>query len=308
MISTLASVFPLSFLKKGKYIPVLLPFYHMVSDEHLPFKRNYDYPTISRFKEDLDFLLSNFKAVSLNELLSGKNLENTFHLTFDDGLRSCFEIIAPILKQKGIPATFFVNPAFVDNKDLFHRYKASILHDFFQKKNLQVNLENTYADIDSLNETAAEIGIDWQEYLQKEKPYMNLEHIKSLQDEGFSIGAHSWDHPEFWLLDAEQQLDEIRESMNWITENLSPSIKAFAFPFSDIGVKDDVFQTIQEEKICAITFGTAGLKREIIPFHFQRVAMDAPAYNKAKKRIKTAYFSYLIKKILNKHVAKRSLI
>ena len=230
MISTLASVFPLSFLKKGKHIPVLLPFYHMVSDEHLPFKRNYDYPTISRFKEDLDFLLLNFKAVSLNELLSGKNLENTFHLTFDDGLRSCFEIIAPILKQKGIPATFFVNPAFVDNKDLFHRYKASILHDFFQKKNLQVNLENTYADIDSLNETAVEIGIDWQEYLQKEKPYMNLEDIKSLQGDGFSIGAHSWDHPEFWLLDAERQLDEIRESMRWITEELSPSIKAFAFP------------------------------------------------------------------------------
>lgn len=305
MISSAASIFPLSVLRKGRNTPVLLPFYHMVSDEQLPFKLNYDYPGIDRFKEDLDYLLSHFNPISLEELSSGKNLKNAFHLTFDDGLQSCFNVIAPILKEKGIPATFFTNPAFVDNKDLFHRYKASILQNFFEKKNLKIELQNTYADIDSLDETADEVGISWQEYLQKEKPYMTLEEIKSLQNDGFTIGAHSWDHPEFWLLDTERQLDEIRESMIWVTENLSTQIKAFAFPFTDVGVSDEVFEVIQNEKICDITFGTAGLKNELISFHFQRIAMDAPLNKNAKQRFKTAYFSYKIKRLLNKHIARR---
>ncbi len=305
MISSAASIFPLSVLRKGRNTPVLLPFYHMVSDEQLPFRLNYDYPDIDRFKEDLDYLLSHFNPISLEELSSGENLKNAFHLTFDDGLQSCFNVIAPILKEKGIPATFFINPAFVDNKDLFHRYKASILQNFFEKKNLKIELQNTYADIDSLDETADEVGISWQEYLQKEKPYMSLEEIKSLQNDGFTIGAHSWDHPEFWLLDTERQLDEIRESMLWVTENLSTQIKAFAFPFTDVGVSDEVFEIIQNEKICDITFGTAGLKNELISFHFQRIAMDAPLNKNAKQRFKTAYFSYQIKRLLNKHIARR---
>ncbi len=305
MISSIASIVPMSVLNQGKSVPLLLPFYHTVSNEQLPFRINYEYPDEKRFREDVEFLLKHFKPVSLEYILAGKKLKQCFHLSFDDGLRSCYELIAPILKEKGIPASFFINPAFVDNKDLFHRYKASILHDFFQKKNLQVNLENTYADIDSFDETAAEIGINWQDYLQKEKPYMNLDEIKSLQDDGFSVGAHSWDHPEFWLLDAERQWDEIRESMNWITEKLSPAIKAFAFPFSDVGVSEDVFKLIQEEKLCDITFGTAGLKKELVSSHFQRLAMDAPAGKTAKQRLKTEYFSYHLKRLLNRHIAKR---
>lgn len=48
-------------------------------------------------------------------------------MSFDDGLKECAETIAPLLLKKGIPATFFVNPGFVDNQRLFHKYKASLI-------------------------------------------------------------------------------------------------------------------------------------------------------------------------------------
>ena len=304
-IRSISGIFPLSILRCGtKNIP-LLPFYHTVSDNELPFRRNYDYPSISRFKDDLEFLLKKFTPISLEKLHSGSFPSNAFHLSFDDGLYSCYDIIAPILKQKGIPSSFFINPGFVDNQDLFHRYKASIIHDFFIQNNLNLDLQQTYADIDSLNETAEELGIDWNSYLETEKPYMTMEQIKSLQNDGFSIGAHSWDHPEFWLLDAENQFEEIRESMTWVNENLSQKIKSFAFPFSDIGVSDEVFERIEKENICDITFGTAGFKKEQIPFHFQRIAMDAPLNKNARCGLKTAYLSFQLKRLLNKHIARR---
>jgi hypothetical protein len=48
------------------------------------------------------------------------------HLSFDDGLSACYDTIAPILLRKGVPATFFLNPAFIDNKALMFRYKISL--------------------------------------------------------------------------------------------------------------------------------------------------------------------------------------
>ena len=48
-------------------------------------------------------------------------------LSFDDGLREVYTIIAPILKERGLPATFFITTDFIDNKKLFYRNKASLL-------------------------------------------------------------------------------------------------------------------------------------------------------------------------------------
>ena len=45
----------------------------------------------------------------------------------DDGLRENYDIIAPILKEKGVPATFFINSATLDNTDMLYRHKASLL-------------------------------------------------------------------------------------------------------------------------------------------------------------------------------------
>ena len=108
--------------------PVFQPFYHVVSNQKLPHILNYNYRDTTQFEKELDFYLKHFKPVSLEELLVNKDSgEKIFHLSFDDGLKECSEIIAPILLKKGVPATFFVNPGFIDNQRLFHKYKASLI-------------------------------------------------------------------------------------------------------------------------------------------------------------------------------------
>jgi peptidoglycan/xylan/chitin deacetylase (PgdA/CDA1 family) len=305
MISLASRPFSITWLSKRDEVPVLLPFYHLVSDQAHPFQYNYQVLSTRRFRDDLDFLLEHFEPITLEELHSGMNLKNSFHLSFDDGLRECFEVIAPILKEKGVPATFFVNPAFIDNHDLFHRYKAAVLNQFFAKKGVMSDLQNTYADLMSLDQMAEDVGLNWQEYLEKENPYMTLEQLSQLESDGFTIGAHSWDHPEFWLLDEERQLDEIRESMEWLAANFSPKIKAFAFPFTDFGVSPFVFDAIRRERLCDLTFGTAGLKLEREAKHYQRLPMEQAGYKSAGYLLKTEYFSYQLKRLVDQHVAKR---
>src|SRR5690606_19551070 len=110
-----------------------LPTYHSITDhtpDHLKFL--YKPRTKKEFLNDLEFILKIYKPIDLQQLIrivhkKEEVSNNLFHISFDDGLKECYEVIAPILKQKGIPATFFINPSFIGNKNLMFRYKASIL-------------------------------------------------------------------------------------------------------------------------------------------------------------------------------------
>ncbi|PIF06331.1 MAG: hypothetical protein CSA36_02255 [Draconibacterium sp.] len=269
--------------------PVFLPFYHVVSNRNLPHVMNYAYRNISQFEAELDFFLKYFTPVSLEDLITGNfNENNAFHLTFDDGLKECAEVIAPILLKKGIPATFFVNPAFIDNKALFHKYKASLILRTLLKPENEKQLDElkdsgltadnmlfaNYLQNDKLNKIAEKLNIDFQAFLHTEKPYLTLNQLLHLKDNGFTIGAHSNTHPEFWLIPPAQQLDEIINSIDWVRQNTGSKVRAFAFPFSDHGVDPEVITTMHEKNICDISLGTAGIKYDELPFHYQRYPIE----------------------------------
>lgn len=271
--------------------PIFQPFYHVVSDEKLPHILNYNYRNTARFGTELDFYLKHFKPVSLQELLTVKNQsKKIFHLSFDDGLKECYEVIAPILLRKGIPATFFVNPGFIDNQQLFHRYKASlILGRLKQLPDLNVKqllkeqgldgeqiLQASILQESVLDEAAKLLGINFKNFLAEQKPYLTTDQILKLARQGFSIGAHSFNHPEFWKISEEEQLSEIRKSMSWLVDKINPEIKAFSFPFTDSGVSLNMMKAMEKENICDITFGTAGIKYDELGNHLQRYPVEKP--------------------------------
>jgi len=110
-----------------------VPFYHVISDEALLHpKYLFRHKAIEAFKKDLDFLLASYHPIALRRVLECRNAhcplpDKCFLLTFDDGYREMSDVVAPILLVKGVNATFFVNSAFVDNKDLCYASKASLL-------------------------------------------------------------------------------------------------------------------------------------------------------------------------------------
>lgn len=297
--------------------PVFLPFYHVVSNEDLPHILNYNYRNVEQFEKELEYYLRYFNPVSLEDLLAPiPQNKKLFHITFDDGLKECAEIIAPILMKKGIPATFFVNPAFVDNKALFHKYKASLILRELQKTNnlhlaelLQKHglsgkniLNASILQVDLIDQMAKMLGIDFRDFLNKQQPYLTTDQLKDLQGKGFGIGAHSNYHSEFWLIKESQQKSEIISSMKWITEQLHPKVKAFAFPFTDSGVAQQVMKSLQKDKICDISFGTAGIKFDELKFHFQRYPVEN-SYNFIDD-IKSELVYFQLRKIFRKATVK----
>lgn len=275
---------------------IIFPFYHSVSDkipEHLI--NLYEPRTIENFKKDLDYLVKHFKPISLIELLESKKNEfktkdNYFHLTFDDGLSEIYDVVAPILIKRKIPATFFINTDFVDNKNLFYRFKASILAERFSADGL---LNISFHEKDEIDNFAKTLNVDFNEYLEKEKPYLTSIQIKDLINQGFTIGAHSQNHPLYNLLDENEQISQTLNSVNYLKQEFGLDYRVFSFPFTDDGVHKSFFKAIESH--VDLTFGSAGIKKDCIRFNLQRIPMETN--HSAEDIIKTQYFYCFLKKL-----------
>ena len=309
----------------------VLPFWHAVSDVPLPhLSQLYRVPTVSEFERNLVFLLKNYKPASVEDVFrladtKGKSDQNLFFPSFDDGLAECYHVIAPLLKRKGIQAAFFINPAFVGNKMLFHRLKSSLLLNsiaqikpsgiksaeqlllkHFSNKNIHQFLHRaTFTDHLLLDQLAEIFGLDFELFLKQKQPYMNLQQIKELQADGFLIGAHGMDHREFFLSSEDEIMEQISASMEFLIREINPPVNAFAFPFTDFKVPNSIFEKANTDRLWDLSFGTAGIKDETVKNHLQRIPMESGVNKDGKKVIRTEYFWYYLKSVFGKNKVHR---
>jgi hypothetical protein len=110
----------------------------MASNDHVPHVSPlYHFRTVAEFSADVEFLLRHFQPVTLAEIVEVLNGDRalsrpSFHLTFDDGFREMYDVVSPILERAGVPATFFVNTAFLDGGGLSHHNALSVLLHHFE--------------------------------------------------------------------------------------------------------------------------------------------------------------------------------
>lgn len=276
----------------------LVPFYHLVSNNAPAHIRHLYLPkSENEFERDLDFLLRHYVPLSLEELEKHINADLQlkkpgFHLTFDDGLSECFDPVFPILLKKGIPATFFLNAAFVNNQGLFYRYKVSLLLDHLQQNPhkaqhvlREFNLSDSadikahllslgYADTPAIDALAQKLGIDFEAYLQTNKPYMTQAQILAMHAQGFTFGAHSVDHPYMHLLSEAAQMEQFTQSIVQLKNLLCIPIRSFAFPFTDHGVRGATITNMHKTRLIHLSFGTSGIRPDKVQGHVQRFSLE----------------------------------
>ena len=326
-MAVFSKLLPFSVLEKPWPRPYVLPFYHMVSDAQLPeIARLYPLISTARFNKDMDFFLSRFTSISLDKL--AKHVQQkasidkpSFHLSFDDGFRTFHDVVAAILLRKGIHATCFINTAFLDNKALFYRIKAGLLLERLCAKTPSKALNNAlgaafaeygmsfqapkdFLNIDSTNQKllddcAAILEMDFNQYLKTEQPYLSTEQVHSLLEKGFTIGAHSHTHPNYYLISEQEQVRETLESVNILKEQFAMEPSVFSFPFTDYKVRPSFFDMIAP--YVDLSFGTAALKLDPVATHLQRIPMEKAGFASAAEILKMEYLLFAAKKLLNKH-------
>jgi peptidoglycan/xylan/chitin deacetylase (PgdA/CDA1 family) len=304
LVSAIFSRIPLATLMRLANTSNFIPYYHMVSDdEKIHIKHLYNYKNINAFKDDLEFLVKYFSPISLFDLLDfvkhGRALpEKSFLLTFDDGFSEMHDIVMPILFRKGIPAIFFINSAFIDNKELCYQHKASLLIEHFQglkswrlKERVSAFLKKThfeYGDVRSallsisyqqkelLDEIADVMEVDFAEYLARQRPYLTCDQVNFLITKGFTVGGHSIDHPLYSSLSLKDQLHQTMESVKFVRGVFNLNYGVFAFPESDNKVSREFFAQLAETGLVDVSFGTAGMVADSVSNNLQRFSMERP--------------------------------
>ena len=95
-------------------------------------------------------------------------------------------------------------------------------------------------------ETLSEIlNLDFEAFLKNESPYLTRDQLRELAEDGFHIGAHSMDHPEFGVLNNDEKLHQIKGSVLYLQEELNIDCRAFAFPYTDWIISIDLFLAIK---------------------------------------------------------------
>jgi peptidoglycan/xylan/chitin deacetylase (PgdA/CDA1 family) len=324
LLSKGAAWVPMGWVRPLSGVSLVVPFYHMVSDVHVPHVSNlYRFRNIAEFTSDVEFFASHFEPVTLKDIVDVLNGTRTlsrccFHLTFDDGFREMHDIVAPILQRAGVPATFFLNTAFLDGGGLAHYNALSVLLDRAQLQHSRANpagaqlesilpapksgratlrermLSIGYARKSLVHTLAEALDFDLDHYVRESRPHLTSEQIVTLLNKGFSIGAHSHDHPLYADLSLSEQLMQTRMSMELLETRFGVSPKAFAFPHNDTGVQDEFFKTVFSESLLDVSFGTSGLVPHFHPRNIQRVSMEktsAPAARiVARQFTRASYF------------------
>jgi peptidoglycan/xylan/chitin deacetylase (PgdA/CDA1 family) len=309
-----------------RLIPVV---YHTVVNEvPIHIKHLYKPRSVKSFTDDMNFFMRFYEPIDLYRLKEivinrEKPKKSYFFVSFDDGLSEFYQYATPILTKMGIPATCFLNSAFIDNLDLSYRYKVSILIEeirkhkenpnFWQKFHglkekfgipqghyLAVLLNLDHTGIPFINETARLLHVDFAEYLKDRKPYLTSDQIRELIQKGFTFGAHSVDHPNFNRLPDDEKIKQALLSAKEISERFDLSYKIFAFPFTDCGIGKTFFDVLYNRGQFDLSFGCAGIKHDSEYRNLQRIPMEEFGLS-ATRRLKTDYLYFLLKSLIGRN-------
>lgn len=333
ILSPFSNCFTTSLYQKLSGKKLIFPFYHSVAFQPLPHIDSlYTLRTEEKFKKDIDFLLTHFNTIepqqALNFQIEKKQPPKpSFLISFDDGLSGFYHHESQLLYKKGIPAIVFLNTAFIDNKDLFYRYKASLLihhlhenpetirlisvfladNGIVKKDVFEALLAINFNNRNLLDKAANICQYSFSEFLKNKKPYLTTEQINELSQKGFLFGAHSIDHPRFSDIRFEEQLKQTKLSVEYVKNQFQQPLSLFAFPFTDDGISTKLFNAFfdSDKPLVDFSFGGAGLKNEPFPKHIQRIPMEG-INTSGRKIIKTEYLYYMAKSIFGKNTIHRS--
>ncbi|HEY8683379.1 MAG TPA: polysaccharide deacetylase family protein, partial [Rhodanobacter sp.] len=177
------------------------------------------------FREQMLLLKRRFRPIGLAEVVAtldaGRRLPaNSVAVTFDDGYDDNYRIAYPVLRELGIPATFFVSTAHIDTGRPFaydwlvHMILASTLQRLVlpelgmdlpmparrnERRNLASHVLRMMKDTEVANQSAmiARLEQEWRMPHEAGHPDcrpMNWDQLREMHAAGFEIGSHGVRH------------------------------------------------------------------------------------------------------------------
>jgi len=210
---------------------------------------------VCRFNAVCGWLKSWFNVLPLDvavaHLKAGTLPARAACITFDDGYADNHDVALPILKQHGLPATFFIATGFLDGGRMWNdsiiecvRHCRAPALDLSSLGLGRHAIDSTEARREAIAKLIGQIKYRpvlerirlTEEMLQLSQVpapqclMMTSSQVKAMQLKGMQIGAHTMSHPILAQLTDEQAKQEIVESKNYLERLLDERIGLFAYP------------------------------------------------------------------------------
>jgi peptidoglycan/xylan/chitin deacetylase (PgdA/CDA1 family) len=265
--------------------------YHAVSDTPPPHLRHlYAIKSPAQFEQDLLYLRRHFDLLAYDQLEQrqrhrGATGRPGVLVTFDDGLSECFTTVRPLLIQHRVPCVFFVTTGSLDNRRMFYRHKVSLclghvaaLGEAERQRALATlrSLEPSLRDAAGLSSwlkglhhdeavidgVCAVLGIDIAEALRRTRPYLTVDQVRQLAEDGFTIGSHTVSHRLLDTLPAAEIEREVIESTGAIQDLTRQRKVPFSIPFSSDGIDPAILhRLVVTQPSLGHVFGGGGIRR-----------------------------------------------
>lgn len=211
---------------------LILAYHNVVADEVAQVGDLANHLALSTFAAQMAELRETHDVVPLPEVLTPpKSKRPRAAVTFDDAYRGAIVNAVPALVRLGLPATFFVAPAFVGG--------GSFWWDALAKPN-GGGLDATDRDR-ALNELRGEDGpvrqwarqagrtlteppADWRVATEQQL-------IDAASKPGITLGSHTWGHPNLTRLTQDELAREMSRPLAWLRERVPTTLPWIAYPY-----------------------------------------------------------------------------
>ncbi len=258
-----------------------------------------------RFESALKFLTAHYTPVHLQDVLTGCDGRGlpprALLVTFDDAYASVAEWGAPLCRQYGVPAVFFVNAAFLDNRrlapDNLACYVANVLGmetinaavravPGYETHELRSLTEVFGAFFPAISPADREVfldalrrfsGIDETRIAKEAKLYLTGKQLRDLASFDFEIGNHTYTHTHcrsFSGQDFDSEVDRNKAELEAVSGS---KIRSFSQPY---GSSRDITPELEEHlersghEAIFLSESVANPRRPDL-FHLNRVSISA---------------------------------
>lgn len=218
------------------------------------------------FETHLEYLIKNYKIISLTDAVTNGSDEKTVVLTIDDGYRDFYDIAFPVLKKFGITATLYVVTGFVDERCWIWTDKARYLLGQTRLERFsftvgQKHFDEVLGDTNSrlalagrvnselkklpdtekelvLRELAKELSVGIDELPPAEFYPVNWDQVREMAEAGVEIGSHTVNHPILTNVGGESLADELTSSKLVLENILQRETLHFCYPNGNVSNRE----------------------------------------------------------------------
>lgn len=255
-------------------------------------------PDAATFRWHMRFLRRHLNPLPLDEavqrLRGGSLPSGAVCVTFDDGYADNATVALPVLREEGVPATFFIATAYLNGGRMFN---DAVIETVRRLPNGAVDLGPEGLGLREIRTDADRValarelilGIKYLEFDERQERaralaqrlglelpddlMMSDAQVRQLVEGGMGIGGHTLTHPILARLPREEAFDEMRAGKEALERLLERPVNLFAYPNGRPG-KDynpehvAMARELGFEAACSTAWGTA--RRDSDPYQLPR--------------------------------------